>query len=94
MIFAKKIRMKYGCYYSNKQYEIDSIFLSGSSIVDGWYKKEEVYDKIKYYGYDIRVDIYPYPSLMPAISSSGEKYVRSVSDDTTKDNLMSLDKDY
>nr|WP_296463230.1 DUF3892 domain-containing protein [uncultured Acetatifactor sp.] len=32
----------------------------------------------------------PYPNLYPALSSNGEKYVRSEPNDTPNDNLLKL----
>ncbi|MBR4020311.1 MAG: DUF3892 domain-containing protein, partial [Firmicutes bacterium] len=38
----------------------------------------------------IFVNISPYPDLVPALSSTGEKYVRSEPNDTPFDNLLRL----
>lgn len=90
MVFVTFIKMKDGCNYSNKQEEIDSLYLTGSLSNPGWYKKEEVFNLIKYNSWIIKVNIAPFPVLVPTISINGEKYVKSVSDNTSKDNLMSL----
>ena len=39
------------------------------------------------------VNIAPYPYLIPAISSQGEKYVHSVANNTSKDNLLMLPRE-
>ena len=90
MVYVTYIKMKDGCKYSNKQDEIDSLYLSGSLSNPGWYKKEEVFNLIKYDSWTIKVNIAPFPVLIPAISINGEKYVKSVSDNTISDNLMGL----
>lgn len=93
MIYAKKIRMKSGFEYSNNQVEIDQIYLYGTVKREGWYKKADIYDFIKYNNGVVKVNINPYPELIPAISVNGEKYVKSVADDTYRDNLMSLPRE-
>lgn len=89
MIYATKIRMKKGCNTSNSCEEISQIFLSGCK-VPGFYGKAAVHDFIKTHPRSIKVDLNPYPYLMPAISSRGEKYVRSEPNDTPNDNLLKL----
>lgn len=93
MIYAKKIKMKSGFQYSNSQIEIDQIYLYGSVKAEGWYKKAAIYDFIKYNNGVVKVAISPYPELIPALSQNGEKYVKSVADDTYKDNLMNLPRE-
>ena len=39
------------------------------------------------------VNIAPYPYLIPAMSIQGEKYVRSVANGTSKDNLLMLPRE-
>ncbi len=89
MKYADKISMKYGCEYSNKQIEIRKVHILNL----GWFNKEDIYDYIKYSNGTVKVNISPYPSLIPVLSAQGEKYVRSVSDETIKDNLMSLPRE-
>ncbi len=93
MIYVDKIKMKNGCKYSYNQVEIDELLLSGSLTNPGWFKKEIIHDFIKNDGGVVKVNIAPYPNLIPAISSNGEKYVKSVADETYKDNLMSLPRE-
>lgn len=86
---ATKIKMKQGCYYSQKLEEIDSIWIEGCTN-PGLYKKAEVHDHLKEYPGTIRVNIYPYPNLVPATSARGEKYVRSTPNGYQHDNLLDL----
>ena len=86
---ATKIRMKSGCYYSNNLTEIDEIYIEGCD-TPGFYKKSVVHDHLKKYPRSIQVNIYPYPDLIPEISSNGEKYVRSTPNNYQHDNLLDL----
>lgn len=89
MMQATKIKMKTGCSYSYKTLEIDQIYVTGGAL-EGYYKKEKLYDYLKDHPGTIYVNISPYPDLIPALSANGEKYVRSEPNDTTSDNLLSL----
>lgn len=84
-----KIKMKQGCFNSNKAVEIDELYVADCQY-PGFFKKGVLYDHLKTYPGSIYVDIYPYPKLLPAISSRGEKYVRSEPNDTPNDNLLKL----
>lgn len=86
---ATKIKMKPGCGNSNKATEIDQIYIEGCDN-PGYYKKATIYDHLKKYPHSIYVGISPYPDLIPALSSNGEKYVRSESNDIPLDNLLKL----
>lgn len=86
---ATKIKMKPGCSCSYKATEIDQIYIEGCT-EPGYYYKATVYDYVRQYPNSIQVNIYPYPDLVPALSSNGEKYVRSEPNDTPKDNLLKL----
>ena len=79
---AIKIKMKRNCGNSGNVQDIDSIYIDQTST---YWKKSEVYDYLQ--------NISPYPYLIPAISSQGEKYVRSVANSTSKDNLMMLPRE-
>lgn len=85
--------MKSGFEQSNNQVEIDQIYLIGTVNIEGWYKKADIYNFIKNDNGIVKVNITPYPVLIPAISTKGEKYVKSVADETYKDNLMSLPRE-
>ena len=91
-MYVTKIKMKPGCYHSSKLVEIDQLY-----IVDckdpGYYKKATIYDYVKENPGAIKVDRYPYPSLIPAVSIQGEKYVRSSPNDYTHDNLLDLPRE-
>lgn len=89
---ATKIKMKFNCSYSNNLLEIDQIYLTGCND-EGYYKKETVHDFLNKNKDSIQVNIYPYPNLVPVVSSNGEKYVRSEKDYTSKDNLLSLPRE-
>jgi hypothetical protein len=90
---AIKIKIKSGSFYSSDVQEIDSIYIMNNG-VGSYSKKADVHDYLKKYPGTIQVDIYPYPNLIPEVSTSGEKYVRSTPDASKKDNLMNLPKEY
>lgn len=87
---ATKIKMKQYCFYSNDLTEIDEIY-----IIDyqSYYKKEVLHDYVQKNPNSIQVNILPYPSLIPAVSKRGEKYVRSTPNDFTNDNLLRLPRE-
>jgi hypothetical protein len=84
--------MKPGCGSSNNLVEIDQIYVTGLPLY-GWYSKGSLHDYLKSNPGTIQVNIYPYPECVPAVSSNFEKYVKSASDGTTKDNLLSLPRE-
>jgi len=86
---ATKIRRKSGCGQSSNVIEIDDIYLTGCS-EDGFYKKAVVHDYLDKNPGTIQVNIYPYPDCIPAVSANNEKYVRSVPNNTERDNLLNL----
>lgn len=86
---AIKIKMKPGRHYSQDLMEIDAIYIDGCS-TPGFFKKSTIYDHLKQYPGTIQVNIWPYPNLIPALSSQGEKYVRSTPNGSTHDNLLNL----
>lgn len=86
MLYAEKIKMKPGCYGSQAPEEIAEIYISGI----GFRKKEAIHEHVKAYPNSIRVKIHPYPPLIPAISSRGERYVRSNPDKYRHDDLLDL----
>lgn len=92
MMYARKIRMKPSCYYSNDLTEIDEIYVDGCNN-PGYFKKAVLYDHLVSNPGTIRVAIAPYPNVLPAKSFRGEKYVRSESNGTTRDNLLSLPRE-
>lgn len=83
------IKLKRGCGRSYSVLEVDEIYVTGYK-VDGFYKKEEVHDFLRMYPGSIRVGIFPFPVLVPAVSANGERYVRSQANGTVHDNLMEL----
>lgn len=87
---ATKIKMKLYCGTSRNVQDIDSIYINSTGT---YWKKEEVHDYLKQFPKSIQVDISPYPNLIPAVSILGEKYVRSVANDTIKDNLLNLPRE-
>ena len=91
-MYATKIRMKPGCYNSSDLLEIDSIYIEGCNN-PGFFKKDVLYDFLKENPGTIRVNIWPYPNVISAISSRGEKYVRSTPNDYTHDNLLDLPRE-
>lgn len=88
-MYATKIKMKAGCYSSQQLTEIDEIYVEGCTN-PGFFKKEVLHDHLKEYPKSIKVKIYPYPELIPAVSSRDEKYVRSTPNDYQYDNLLDL----
>lgn len=91
-MYATKIKMKQGCYRSNNLLEIDSIYIEGCNN-PGFFKKHALYDFLKENPGTIQVKIWPYPNVIPAISSNGEKYVRSTPNDYAHDNLLDLPRE-
>lgn len=89
MIYATKIKMKSGSYYSDQLTEIDEVFIEGCT-APGFYKKEILHDHLKSHPGSIKVKISPYPELIPAISANYEKYVRSTPNEYIRDNLLNL----
>jgi len=92
MMYARKIKMLPNCYYSDNLLEIDEIYVDGCSN-PGFFKKAILYDFLKENPGAIEVGIFPYPDVIPALSSRGEKYVRSSPNGSTKDNLLSLPRE-
>lgn len=90
MIYATHIKLRPGHRYNPSLLEIDSIYLSGDSINDGFYKKEVIHDHLKTHPNTIKVNISPYPLVIPAISSGHEKFVKSTPNGSADDNLLKL----
>lgn len=88
-MYAKKIKMQAGCSRSNKTQEITEIYIDGCNN-PGFFQKSTLHDYLIEHPNSIKVNISPYPFLVPATSSRGEKYVRSESNDTSNDNLLKL----
>ena len=89
MLYAEKVRLKYGCWDSQYPEEISQIYIRGY----GWHDKEYLHDYLKGNPKSVAVDIWPYPYLIPAVSSNREKYVRSNPDIWGHDDLMDLPKE-
>lgn len=89
MLYATKLKMKYGCWNSQRPEEIDQIYIHDC----GWYPKEVLHDHLKQHPKSIVVNISPYPYLIPAVSSMREKYVRSNPDIWKYDDLIDLQKE-
>lgn len=92
-MLATNIKMKQGCGQSNSLLEIDCIYIVGLDVTPQYYKKEYIYNQIKYNNISINVNIPPYPVLQPAISANGEKYVKSTPNEYQSDNLLSLPRE-
>ena len=91
-MYATKIKMKLGCYSSGSLLEIDSIYIEGCNN-PGFFKKAVLHDFLKENPGTIQVKIWPYPNMIPATSSVGEKYVRSSPNYYTHDNLLDLPRE-
>lgn len=89
MMYAKKIKMQQGCANSNNTQEIAEIYIDGCNN-PGFFQKATLHEHLIKNPNSIKVNISPYPSLVPATSSRGEKYVRSEPNDTQYDNLLKL----
>lgn len=89
---ATKIKMKHGCGTSSNPLEVDSIYLTGCK-EEGFYKKENLYDYLQKNPGTIQVNIYPYPNLIPVLSTTNEKYVKSSPNSTSTDNLLALPRE-
>ena len=89
MMYATRIKMQAGCYNSQDVEEIDSVYLEGCSN-PGYFKKAVVHDYLKQNPGTIRVNVNPYPNVVPAISARGEKYVKSAPNGYIRDNLLDL----
>lgn len=89
MMYAKKIKMQQGCANSNNTQEIAEIYIDGCNN-PGFFQKATLHDHLIKNPNSIKVNISPYPNLVPATSSRGEKYVRSEPNDTQYDNLLKL----
>ena len=89
MIYATKIRMRPGCGKSWQLTEIVSISLEGLNKL-GFYTKESIHDYLKMYPGTIKVNIKPFPEVIPAVSARKEKYVRSEPNQYGNDNLLCL----
>ena len=87
---AIKIKMKRNCGNSGNVQDIDSIYIDQTST---YWKKSEDYDYQQKYPKTITVNISPYPYLNPAVRSQGEKYLPSVANSTSKDNLMMIQRE-
>ena len=89
MMYATKINMQSGCAYSNSTLEIAEIYIEGCDN-PGFFPKATLHDFVKEHPDSIKVKLSPYPALVPATSTKGEKYVRSEPNDTPNDNLLKL----
>lgn len=92
MMYVTKIKMKPGCYNSNNLVEIDELYISGCSN-PGYFKKAVIHDFVKENPGSIKVDRWPNPNVVHAVSVNGEKYVRSSSNAYGHDNLLSLPRE-
>lgn len=89
MMYAKRIKMQVGCLNSSNTQEIAEVYIDGCNN-PGFFQKATLHDYLIKKPDSIKVNLSPYPVLVPAISSRGEKYVRSESNDTPNDNLLKL----
>lgn len=86
---ATMIKMK-SSNSANSLLEIDSIYIAE---LGEFIKREDLYDKIEYQNWNVNVNIGPYyPKVEGAISSNYEKYVKSIPNASSVDNLLCLPK--
>lgn len=88
-MYANKIKMQQGCANSTSTQEITEIYIDGCNN-PGFFSKATLHNYLVKEPNSIKVNISPYPFLVPATSSRNEKYVRSEPNDTTNDNLLKL----
>lgn len=87
---AIAIRLNWGCTSPKSCNEISEIKIRDDLWGTEWKTKAFVHDKVKASPGSIKVNIAPYPDLVPATSIKGEKYVRSEPNDSEHDNLLKL----
>lgn len=92
MICATKLKMKPGCKNSKSLLEIDEVYLTGCNR-PGYCKKAAVHEHVKKYPGSIKVNIRPFPNVIPSTSINGEKYVRSNPDAFKHDDLLDLPRE-
>lgn len=92
MMYATRIKMKAECSQSNNTQEIAEIYVTGCDN-PGYFTKSVLHDFVIEHPNSIAVNLPPYPYLVPAVSSLGEKYVRSAPNDTLYDNLLRFPRD-
>lgn len=85
--------MKEGHKKSLKLLEIDSVYIVGNIKSPGYYKKEDVYDFLIKNPGTIRSNVEPYPKVIPAKSTKGEKYIKTIANRYDIDNLLSLPRE-
>lgn len=91
MIYATAIKMR--DKDKDDLLEIYQIFLDyGSSSENSkWYTREAIHNWLNdSKDNEVKVNISPYPKLIPAVSPNGDKYVKSEPDQYKKDNLLRL----
>lgn len=91
-MYITKIKMKPGSHWSQSLLEIDEVYLVGDKSL-GYFKKEIIYDFLKNNPGAIKVDRWPYPNVVPALSVNNEKYVKSTPNSYNHDNLLSLPRE-
>ncbi len=89
MIYAVAIHMCYGCEVSNNLLEIESIYVESNGAISV-YKKSDLYDFLIKYPRTVKVNVSPYPDVIPCLSVNYEKYVKSTPNAYQRDNLLSL----
>lgn len=91
-MYATKLKMKNGSRNSYDLLEIDQIYIEGCTN-PGFFKKSSLYDYLEKNPNTISVKIAPYPNCIPAVSSNGEKYIKSAPDSVIFDNLLNLPRE-
>lgn len=87
---ATKIKMKSGCETSFRVSEIESIYVVGELIAEGWYSTQFLYHFVKHIPGSIQVNVPPFPNLQANVGPKGEKGVISKMGQSKRDKLMSL----
>ena len=90
-MYVYKLKMRPGCEKSCDVRDIDSLYI-GYPVAAYW-KAERVHNYVKSHPGAIQVSIAPYMDVLPAVSSQGEKYVRSGPADSSYDSLLRLSRE-
>ena len=90
-MYVYKLKMRPGCEKSCDVRDIEALYIGYP--VTAYWKKERLHDYVRHHPGTVQVAIAPYMDVIPAVSSQGEKYVRSGPDDSPHDSLLRLSRE-
>lgn len=90
MIYADKISFNKGDQHRLNTIVRIHLHSESGELSDGWYYKETINQWLHEDKYEIKVEINPFPKLIP-VDDGSNRYVRSDQDSTKKDNLLKLE---